>query len=188
MRTGLRMTTPPDRISPDSPTGSPVDAAAPASTPGGTPSASTGDTSVSGEPLDVAEHNDADRDAGDHAPPLLTRRDQLLIIVLCGLAVCGMSLYWLKLSHWGTAPVEIERLPSQEFRYAVDVNEATWIEFAQLEGIGDTLAQRIVADRESNGPFNSVDDLARVKGIGKKTLDKIRPWLAHGSASRARSH
>jgi competence protein ComEA len=39
------------------------------------------------------------------------------------------------------------------------------------------LARRIVADREQNGPFRSVDDLARVKGIGPKTLEHLRPWV-----------
>ena len=50
----------------------------------------------------------------------------------------------------------------------------------QLKGIGQTLAHRIVADREVNGPFRSVDELLRVEGIGPATLDEIRPWLTIG--------
>jgi competence protein ComEA len=50
----------------------------------------------------------------------------------------------------------------------------------QLEGIGISMAHRIVADRTLNGPFHSIDDLTRVPGIGEATLDQIRPWLTIG--------
>ncbi len=50
----------------------------------------------------------------------------------------------------------------------------------QLEGIGPAMAQRIIADREMNGPFSSIDDVGRVPGIGVVTLDRIRPWLSIG--------
>ncbi len=66
--------------------------------------------------------------------------------------------------------------------FQVDVNAATWIEWAQLDGIGEKLAKRIVADRADHGPFQSVEDLRRVKGIGAKTLDKMRPHLTFAAA------
>lgn len=56
----------------------------------------------------------------------------------------------------------------------LNVNQATVEQLTQLSGIGDALAQRIVADRDKNGPFASVDDLVRVSGIGKKKLDGFR--------------
>jgi competence ComEA-like helix-hairpin-helix protein len=63
----------------------------------------------------------------------------------------------------------------QSFR--VDVNHATWVDWIQLPGIGQTTAEQILSDLDRNGPFKSIDDLMRVKGIGPKTLDQIRPWL-----------
>ena len=42
-----------------------------------------------------------------------------------------------------------------------------------LPGIGKSKAQAIVAYREEQGPFSSVDDLVNVKGIGKKLLAKL---------------
>ena len=42
-----------------------------------------------------------------------------------------------------------------------------------LNGIGEVLAQRIIEERNFM-PFESVDDLQRVKGIGEKTLNKFR--------------
>lgn len=61
--------------------------------------------------------------------------------------------------------------------FQVEVNSGTWIEWSQLDGIGPSLAHRIVADREAHGPFSSIDDLQRVEGIGPATLDRIRSWL-----------
>ncbi|HET6426219.1 MAG TPA: helix-hairpin-helix domain-containing protein [Planctomycetaceae bacterium] len=67
--------------------------------------------------------------------------------------------------------------PQQPYVFRVDINTATWIEFAQLDGIGEKLAKRIIADRTENGDFLTVEDLRRVKGIGAKTLEKMRPHL-----------
>ncbi|MGX0891674.1 competence protein ComEA [Pseudomonas sp. ADAK2 TE3594] len=47
----------------------------------------------------------------------------------------------------------------------------------ELTGIGEAKAKAIVAYRESNGPFSSVDELLEVKGIGKAILDKNREKL-----------
>jgi competence protein ComEA len=46
-----------------------------------------------------------------------------------------------------------------------------------LSGVGEAKAKAIVAYRESNGPFASVDELLEVKGIGKAILDKNREKL-----------
>lgn len=47
----------------------------------------------------------------------------------------------------------------------------------ELAGVGEAKAKAIVAYRESNGPFSSVDELLEVKGIGKAILDKNREKL-----------
>lgn len=48
----------------------------------------------------------------------------------------------------------------------VNLNRASAGQLEQLPGVGPVLAQRIVADREANGPFASLDDLGRVPGVG----------------------
>ncbi len=58
----------------------------------------------------------------------------------------------------------------------IDVNSAVEAELMRLPGIGPALAARIVQYR-ANAPFASIDDLRKVKGIGAKTLDAIRPFL-----------
>jgi competence protein ComEA len=56
----------------------------------------------------------------------------------------------------------------------VNINSATATELETLSGIGEVLAGTIVAYRDQNGPFASVDDLLDVSGIGPATLEEIR--------------
>jgi competence protein ComEA len=59
----------------------------------------------------------------------------------------------------------------------VDINTATVEGLAAIPGIGPVTAQRIVEWREQHGPFRSVEDLMKVKGIGEKSLEKLRPYV-----------
>lgn len=63
----------------------------------------------------------------------------------------------------------------------VDINAASASDLEALPGIGPKTAQAIIEDRETRGPFSSVDDLVRVRGIGPKTLEKIRGLITVGS-------
>ncbi|MGQ0635004.1 MAG: ComEA family DNA-binding protein [Planctomycetaceae bacterium] len=120
----------------------------------------------------------------DGAPRLwLTRADQAFVGLLLGVALLLMTLHWLSLSDFGRRQVEVDRLPLAEYQYLIDINRATWVEFAQFEGVGETLARRIVEDREQNGPFASIEALLRVKGIGRKKLDAMRRHLMNGGKS-----
>ena len=56
----------------------------------------------------------------------------------------------------------------------IDVNSASADELETLPGIGPTLAAAIIDERERNGPYESVDDLNRVPGIGDGRLSQIR--------------
>ena len=56
----------------------------------------------------------------------------------------------------------------------VNLNRASAAELTVLNGIGEATAAKIVADREANGPFATVDDLMRVPGIGEKKLAALR--------------
>jgi competence protein ComEA len=59
----------------------------------------------------------------------------------------------------------------------ININRATAAEFDALPRIGPTIAERIVAFRDDNGPFGSVDELGNVPGIGDTTLAGIRDLL-----------
>jgi competence protein ComEA len=76
-----------------------------------------------------------------------------------------------------TAPLAVQVAPSGEVA-KVDLNtaDATTLQ-RELSGVGEAKAKAIVAYRDSNGPFASVDELLEVKGIGKAILDKNRDKL-----------
>ena len=57
------------------------------------------------------------------------------------------------------------------------INEADAEELLQLPGIGETLAQAILDEREAHGPFLYPEDLMAVRGIGESKYAQIRPWL-----------
>jgi competence protein ComEA len=65
----------------------------------------------------------------------------------------------------------------------VDVNTADAKTLArELDGIGMAKAEAIVSYREKNGPFRSADDLAKVKGLGKKLIDQNKSNLKFDAA------
>lgn len=55
----------------------------------------------------------------------------------------------------------------------ININTATKAELVSLEGIGEVLADRIIEYRETNGPFQSPQDLLNVHGIGEGKLDAV---------------
>lgn len=70
------------------------------------------------------------------------------------------------------------RRPRRDDSTPLDVNLASAAELEQLPGVGPALAARIVDVRQREGPFGSVDDLRRVRGVGQATLERLRPRLA----------
>ncbi|MCL2085167.1 MAG: helix-hairpin-helix domain-containing protein [Oscillospiraceae bacterium] len=56
----------------------------------------------------------------------------------------------------------------------VNINTAGIEELQRLPGIGPALAQRIIDERDKRGPYETVDELTRVSGIGEKTVEKLR--------------
>lgn len=59
----------------------------------------------------------------------------------------------------------------------VNINSASKEELTLLPGIGPVTAEAILAYRKDNGKFSSIDELTKVKGIGDKTLAKLKPYL-----------
>jgi len=60
----------------------------------------------------------------------------------------------------------------------VDINSADAATLArELKGVGETKAAAIVEYRRTHGPFKTIDDLALVKGIGQKLVDRNRSDL-----------
>jgi len=65
----------------------------------------------------------------------------------------------------------------------VNVNTASAQELERLPGVGPALAARILEHREKNGAFKRVEDLMLVKGIGEKSFERLKPYVALSGAT-----
>jgi len=94
------------------------------------------------------------------------------LVLLCLVALRGLrAVLWS-----GEFDVENAR-ESLTMPARLDLNAARAHELQLLPGIGEKTAQAIVADREENGPYRNLEDLTRVRGIGPKTVERLRPHL-----------
>ena len=59
----------------------------------------------------------------------------------------------------------------------INLNTANFEELTRLKGIGPAYAQRIIDYREKHGPFERIEDLMKVKGIGPKTFDANKDMI-----------
>ena len=66
---------------------------------------------------------------------------------------------------------------TRDFPKNVDINRADKELLMQLPGIGPKTAEAILKYRKTNGKFKNIKDLTEVKGIGEKTLTKLKPFL-----------
>ena len=62
----------------------------------------------------------------------------------------------------------------------ININEATAEQLQLLPGIGETLSNRIIAYREDNGNFQSIEDLMNVNGIGEAKFEQIQNYITTG--------
>ena len=91
-----------------------------------------------------------------------------------------------------TVPAAMQTLPPQTtcpepttpetvaVTFPIDINRADAEQLTALPGIGEVLANRIVAYREENGSFLSTQELQNVDGIGEKRLDAILDLITIG--------
>lgn len=100
---------------------------------------------------------------------------KLAIATACFFITLSLLIYFnrdFKYEHY-----ILDKKSTVTYKYQVNVNLADSRAFDNLPGIGPSLAEAIVADREANGRFNSIEDLKRVKGIGAKKFATIQPYL-----------
>ena len=102
-----------------------------------------------------------------------------------------LSLLWVvnpAMSASSVTLLDADAVPTASKSKLLNVNTATSSELQDLPGIGPKKADAIVSYRAANGPFRQVDDLVQVKGIGPKTLDKLRSLVTVGKVKKAKSH
>ena len=115
-------------------------------------------------------------------------REKRLVFAAAGLiSAAVLFLLFHVVLPWNTEPLTLSQ-PGRSAGQArlsqtaakegwVDVNQADGETLQQLPGIGPAIAEKILRERQENGPFFFPEDLLRVSGIGEKTLEKIRDFL-----------
>ena len=123
-------------------------------------------------------------DAADASEPLLARlkvilwpQHQRAIAGLLLACLVGMTAFFLHRSHVRNGLIEIDRSGSLAADFQVDINTAQFGEIVVLPGVGEKLAKTIVDYRQQAGPFNSVQSITKVPGIGDKKLEALIPYL-----------
>ncbi|HTY38164.1 MAG TPA: helix-hairpin-helix domain-containing protein [Bacteroidota bacterium] len=127
----------------------------------------------------------------------LTRSEQRVLQFLTATLIVGAGIRWYQQTYPAEQKFDYSRIDSSFAAFrdnlatpdstrkkqiktgeTVNINTASADELKALPGIGATLAARIVAYRDSEGEFESVEDLQNVKGISKKKLEKLKPFVA----------
>ena len=76
-----------------------------------------------------------------------------------------------------TASVAASSETSSQRVELININTASEDLLCEIDGIGPSLAQRIIEYRDTNGNFTCVEDLMKVKGIGEATFEKMKPFI-----------
>ena len=100
-----------------------------------------------------------------------------LILTICFVGVLGGVLIGRSYTSPSQPPQSSDAVNSYG---KVDLNTATKSQLCLLPGIGDLLADRIIRYREDNGPFQTIDELILVEGIGKSKLNELRDYITVG--------
>ena len=77
-------------------------------------------------------------------------------------------------------PVHPAAAETADSAVTVDINSADRDMLCTLSGIGEVLAERIIAFREENGAFAAIEDIMQVQGIGSGTFERIRSRITVG--------
>ena len=104
-----------------------------------------------------------------------------LALLLIAIAILVLPA-WLRSTPAG--PARVDGVPAAPAR--IDINHAAWYEWMLLEGIGEARARAIVAYRDENGPFRSIDDLKAVPRMPAGWEEKAREHLIVREAEGAR--
>ena len=117
-----------------------------------------------------------------------------LVLVTCAFIVFIAGIFWGRRSDYHLSAhnensTQSTSIPDALVAYSkeiyingkMNINAAAKEDLTLLPGIGDELAQRIIAYREKNGRFTEIDELLLVEGIGNNKLSKIEEYITVGA-------
>jgi competence protein ComEA len=106
-----------------------------------------------------------------------------ILLAVCLITVTGLAPGFAAPAEKKTAAGKAtpSESSSESKGAAIDINSADVETLMELPGIGEGIAQRIVDYRKEHGPFENLDELLNVKGVGERMLQKIRVRLTVGA-------
>lgn len=108
-------------------------------------------------------------------------KTEWFLLGLTGVFLCGLLALFFH-DRTETAGIETAvEVPQEELRpdlTPLDLNTAGAEALAELPGIGEELARRVVEYREENGPFETLEDIMLVPGIGEGKFAALEGWIA----------
>ncbi|MBN2030463.1 helix-hairpin-helix domain-containing protein [bacterium] len=124
-----------------------------------------------------------------------TRNEKMVLLFLAFGFIIGMGV-WIYRQYYGPVPIISDYVFNQELfssekvnekeinpeetknpNLLVSINKATQEQLEYLPGIGPVMASRIIAYRDQHHGFSTIDELVEIKGIGEKTVEKLRPYI-----------
>ena len=125
-------------------------------------------------------------------------KSKYLPLLLTGLFVLGLIVYTAFFFPFSGARTVTDKVSQKEIMTGrddpvniateflpgerIDINSADSASLQRLPGIGETMAERIIQYRIENGPFESLEELMKVSGIGEKTFENIRNNICLGES------
>ena len=113
----------------------------------------------------------------------LTEQERRTLLVLGAAALVGLGVVLWQQQH---PPVTIRQGPTPPYAQwdrqletarRVDLNLATAEELERLPQVGPAMAQRIAAYRSAHGPFQDIEALGQVPGIGPKLIERLKDYV-----------
>ena len=107
------------------------------------------------------------------------KKDKLVLLGVC-IAFLALTICVFIGRNTGNDPYDTVQSKMIETDPRLDINEMSAAQLEAIPGIGEMLAKRIVAYRDANGPFRTLEEVMNVEGIGEKKLDQIASLVKVG--------
>lgn len=115
------------------------------------------------------------------------KKGSSILLLICGLSLCmvlGIFIGRNLRSEYAELPQgsvsDTVTVPETTEDFRLDINTASKAQLMDLPGIGELIAERIIAYRDANGPFQTIDELMNVDGIGQKKLLQMQTRIKAG--------
>jgi len=106
-----------------------------------------------------------------------TKEEKVIVVFLSIAILIGAGVRSYKRHSSITYPTHVEIKKETQARKIVNINTAGKRDLLVLNGIGPTLARRIISYRKEYGSFDSKEDIMNVKGIGPHKFNKIKDFI-----------